>query len=253
MAAFFDGREEGLDGIAMVSSRLWWAVGYWSSVYYTYGGKFVDEETGEILLDREAWNKANEVWLKMIEYAPEGVLNYGYTEAKEAIGAGKTAMGLQWATSVFVDPRQSPAHDKLGFALMPGVENPDGSIFRAPPLPVGKVLAVPSSSQNPELAFQLGMLLSSPEAQVQSTVGGTGIDPNRASVFENPEVMEVWGDIIPVYRESLEMGVSDIRVPDAAKYYDVISGELHSVWSGTKSSDEAFDATLAEWQRITSE
>jgi multiple sugar transport system substrate-binding protein len=249
MAEFFDGRD-GVKGISTVSSRLWWAVGYWSSVYYSYGGKFVDENTSEILLNREAFNKANEVWLKMLSHAPDGVLNYGYTEAKEALASGKVAMGLQWATTVFLDPRQSPMKDNLGFVVMPGVKQADGSILRTPPLAVGKVLAIPTASKHPEEAFRFGALLSSTAVQVESTVGGTGIDPNRASVFEDARVKEAWGGILPVYRESLKIGVPDIRVPNAAKYYDVISGELHAVWSGTKTSDAAFDAIMKEWQNI---
>ena len=67
MAVFFDGREKGLKGISMVSMRLWWAVGYWTSVYYSYGGRFIDEETGDIVLNRDAWNKSNAVWLQMIK------------------------------------------------------------------------------------------------------------------------------------------------------------------------------------------
>ena len=249
MAEFFDGRN-GMDGIAMVSSRLWWATGYWSSVYYAYGGKFIDEQTGEIQLDCDAWNKANDVWLKMIKYAPDGVLNYGYTETKEALAQGKVAMGLQWATTVFLDPRQSVVGDKLGFVVMPGVKQADGTVLHTPPLAVGKVLAIPVSSKHPEEAFKFGSMLSSTPVQVQATVGGTGIDPNRASVFEDASVKKVWAGMMPVYRESLNIGVPDIRVPDSAKYYDVISGELSAVWSATKDSDAACKATLDEWHKI---
>ena len=250
MAVFFDGREKGLKGIAMVSMRLWWAVGYWSSVYYAYGGRYIDENTGDIVLNRDAWNKANSVWLQMIKHAPKGVLNFGYTESKESIGSGKVAMGIQWATTVFVDPRQSSAHDKLGFAMMPGVKKADGSIYRAPPLPVGKVLAIPKASSNKEKAFKFGTLLSSKEAQIWATVSGTGVDPNRRSVFADSTVKGAWKDMISVYRSSLEIGVADIRVPNSAKYYDIISGELHSVWSGTKSSNDAFVDTLEEWEDL---
>ena len=100
------------------------------------------------------------------------------------------------------------------------------------------------------MAFKFGMLLSSTEAQVWATVSGTGIDPNRRSVFENASVKEAWKGMISVYRKSLEIGVSDIRVPNSAKYYDIVSGELHSVWSGTKSSNDAFNDTLQEWKDL---
>ena len=134
--------------------------------------------------------------------------------------------------------------------MMPGVKKSDGSIYRAPPLPVGKVLAIPKASSNKEKAFKFGTLLSSKEAQVWATVSGTGVDPNRRSVFEDSSVKKAWKDMISVYRSSLEIGVADIRVPNSAKYYDIISGELHSVWSGTKSSNDAFNHTLKEWKDL---
>ena len=248
-AEFFDGRD-GMKGFATVSSRLWWAVGYWSSVYYSLGGKFLDESNNKVQLDCTSFNKANDIWMQMLKHAPDGVLNYGYTEAKEAIGSGKVAMGMQWATSVFLDPRQSQVADKLGFIVMPGTKQADGTVLHTPPLAVGKVLAIPAASKHPEEAFKFGMLLSSRAVQIESTIGGTGIDPNRTSVWEDPGVIKAWGGILPVARESLKIGVPDIRVPNSAKYYDVISGELHAVWSATKKSDDACKAVLTQWQDI---
>jgi multiple sugar transport system substrate-binding protein len=250
MAEFFDGRQEGLSGIETVASRLWWAVGYWSSIYYSLGAKYIDESSGDIVLDCKAFDQANEIWAKILEHSPDGVLNFGYTEAKESLAQGKVAMGLQWATSVFVDQRQSAMYDKLGFIVMPGTKQADGTVLHTPPLAVGKVLAIPASASNPEMAFKFGMLLSSTEGQVWSTVNGTGIDPNRTSAFMDESVKKVWGDIIPVYQESLNIGVPDIRVPDSAKYYDVITSELHSVWSGQKPSADACTTVMDEWKRI---
>jgi len=239
-------------GIAMIASRHWWAVGYWSNVYRSYGGEFFDEN-GEIALNREAFTKANEIWAEMIRFAPPGVLNFGYTETKEALASGQVAMALQWATTVFVDPRQSKVHDRLGFTVMPGVLQEDGSIYRTPALACGKCLAIPKSAKNKEEAFKFAAFLSSPEVQVWSTVNGTGIDPNRYSVFEDPRVIEVWGDLIPVFRESLRIGKPDIKVKGSSKYYDVISAELSNLWAGQQDANRCFDNILREWEMIKSE
>ena len=54
--------------------------------------------------------------------------------------------------------------------------------------------------------------------------------------------------MISVYRKSLEIGVSDIRVPTETNIWCI--DELHSVWSGTKSSNDAFNDTLQEWKDL---
>ena len=49
-------------------------------------------------------------------------------------------------------------------------------------------------------------------------------------------------NIIPHYRIAL--------YDELSKYYDIVAGELHSVWSGTKSSNDAFNDTLREWKDL---
>lgn len=257
IAKFFNGWDWDGDGkvnygIALISCRLWWAVSHWSNVYRSYGGEFFDEQ-GNIALNKEAFIKANKVWTTLLKYAPPGELNFGYTECKEALASGKVAMAIQWATTVFRDPRQCKVHDKLGYAVMPGVKQPDGSIYRTPALAVGKCLAIPVASKHPDAAFRVAMYLSSKEMQVYATCSGSGIDPNRYSVFEDPRVKKAWGDMIPVYRESLRIGRPDIKRKGSSKFYEVLSAELSSVWAGDETAETAYDRIVSQWKDIIKE
>jgi hypothetical protein len=53
--------------------------------------------------------------------------------------------------------------------------------------------------------------------------------------------------------ESLNIGIGDIKVPQASKLYETLLNELHRSWSGNQTSAEAFDNTIKEWKRILSE
>ena len=159
---------------------------------------------------------------------------------------------MQWATAVFRDPRQASYWDKLGFAQMPGVLQEDGSIKRKPALAVGKALAVPADAVNKE-AFLLGQFFASAPMQIYETNTGSGVDPNRTSVFEDQRVIDVWDGIIPAFIADLDMGVSDIKVPGAASYYEALVGELHSSWAGEQTSAEAYDKVIKAWDTIKSE
>lgn len=258
IAGFFTGWDWDADGkvnygMAIIAFRMWWSTGHWSNVYRSYGGEFFDEK-GNVALDKKAFIEANRVWTTIInKYSPPGELNFGYVECKEAIASGQVAMGIQWATAVFLDPRQCEVYDKLGFAVMPGVKQPDGTIYRTPALAVGKCLAIPVDSRHPDEAFRVAMYLSSKEMQVYETISGTGVDPNRYSAFEDPRVKEVWGDMIPVFMESLKIGRADIKRKGSSRFYEVISAELSSLWAGAQSAEKAYERIVSQWKDIIKE
>lgn len=254
-AEFFDGRVEGIKGFGTVANRWWGSVTYWASVYRTYIPHQVQNglvnDNNEIELDHDAFLKGEAMWEKLISHAPEGVLGWGYSECKEALAGGQVAMALQWATSVFLDPRQGPStYDKLDFVVMPGTRMADGSIKKAPSLAVGKTLVIPRNAPKKDAAFLFGHFLSSKAMQIAATNLGTGVDPNRYSVFEDPRVQKVWGPMIPVFRESLKLGVPDIKVAASAKYYEVATTELTSTWAKQQDAETAYNNIMSQWKEI---
>ena len=252
IAEFFDRPEENLRGISFIAQRWWGAVDYWFCIYGAYGGGLVDEDY-KIRLDKTAFLEADAIWEKCLKYAPEGILGYGYVECKEAICRAKVAMGMLWATGVVLDPRQSDVYNKLGFAVMPGVKQPDGSIKRTPSLAVGKAIVIPADAKHPDEAFEFAKFMSSKEVQVLATTMGSGVDPNRYSVFEDPRVKKMWGDMIPPIMESMEVGIPDMNVNGSGRFYEVITRELHSLWSGEQTAEQAYNYILSGWEVIKAE
>ncbi len=94
-----------------------WAVDYWANMYRNLaqarGVAFENglvNDGGVIELDREAFIEANDFYMALMTFSPPGILSWGYPESKEGLGNGTVAMSMQWATSVFRDPR----HDDAG-------------------------------------------------------------------------------------------------------------------------------------------
>jgi multiple sugar transport system substrate-binding protein len=254
MAEFFDGREPGLKGFGTVATRWWGSIDFWGSVYWAMIQKDVQSglvnDNNQIELDRDAFIKGNDLYMKLFSHAPEGVLNWGFSESKEALAGGQVAQSIQWATTMFIDPRQARYWDKLGFAVLPGWKMADGSIKRKASLAVGKGFLIPTNSKNKDAAFLYCQWMATKEAQIWCTNTATGIDPNRSSVFADPRVKKVWGAILAPTEASLAIGVPDIKVPAAAKYYEALLNELHESWAGNQTSAQAYDKVMKAWKRI---
>ncbi len=257
MAEFFTRPDQGLWGFGTIALRTWWAADYWANVYRPFITADVQNgmvnDQGEFELDKDAFVTANDLYMELMKFAPEGILNWGYPESKEGLGNGVVAMGMQWATSVFRDPRQSSYWDKLGCGLMPGVEQADGTIKRKAALAVGKALSVSATSEKKELAFLLGQFFASKAMQIYETNTGSGVDPNRTSVWEDQRVIDVWGPLTACTMANLDLGVPDIKVPGSAAYYEALTGELHSSWAGEQDSATAYDKVIKQWETIKAE
>jgi multiple sugar transport system substrate-binding protein len=259
-AEFFTGRQKGLYGFGTLPGKTWWAVDYWANVYRnrlaadgaTFQNGFVDEN-GKIELNKDAFIKANDLYIALMKFSPEGILNWGYSESKEGLGNGLVAMSMQWATAVFRDPRQAKYWNQIDAVAMPGFKRADGSVKPVTSFAVGKVLSVPTSSNNKDVAFLYGQFLSSKMAQIYETNTGSGVDPNRYSVFKDQRVKDVWGPLVKADTKALQIGIGDIKVPQASKLYEAILNELEQSWAGTQTSTQAYDNTMKAWKQIMSE
>ena len=52
-------------------------------------------------------------------------------------------------------------------------------------------------------------------------------------------------------KESVETGVSDLRIPGMFEYYDALGIYLGEALIGKKSPQDALDAVAEEWKKIT--
>ncbi len=260
IAEFFDNKYPDMKGMGFLGSKHWLSVDYWVTIYRNYlTSKEIPYENGlvndygEIELNKEAFVAANEMWMELLKLAPPDILSWGYAESKEAINVGRIPMTMQWASAVFRDPRQTDYWDDTTATIMPGFPKADGSVEHVTSLAVGKAMTIPTAAKNGEVAFLYACYLSTTTGQIYATNSGSGVDPNRHSVWNDQRVRDVWGPLIEPTLESLAIGIGDIKVPQAAKLYEAILIPLHSTWSGDMTTEDAWEATLKEYKKIMSE
>jgi multiple sugar transport system substrate-binding protein len=260
MAEFFTGRQEGLHGFGTLALKTWWAVDYWANVYrnlaVSKGLKFENglvNDNGEIELDRDAFIEANDFYMDLMKFSPEGILSWGYPESKEGLGNGTVAMSMQWATAVFRDPRQAKYWDQVYATTMPGFPKDDGSVEQVTSFAVGKALVIPTGTRNRDVAFLYAQFLASKTMQIYETNTGSGVDPNRYSVWKDQRTIDVWGPLVEPTMKSLDIGIGDIKVPQASRLYESLLNELHQSWAGNQSSAEAYDRVVKEWKKTMAE
>jgi multiple sugar transport system substrate-binding protein len=257
IAEFFTETYPDMKGMGFLAGKDWLSVDYWLTIYRNYlTAKNIPfknglvNDFGEIELNKDAFITANEVWLSLLKLAPEDILSWGYSECKEAIGSGRIPMTMQWASSVFRDPRQTKYWNDITATVMPGFKKADGKVNHVTSLAVGKAMVVPKLAKNAEVAFLYASYLSTKTVQIYETNSGSGVDPNRHSVWKDKRVQEVWGPLFDPTQKSLGIGIGDIKVPQASKLYEAILIPLHSSWSGDIDSEEAYEETIAEFEKI---
>ncbi len=136
---------------------------------------------------------------------------------------------------------------------MPGFTKDDGSVDAVTSFAVGKALVIPFGTENRDVAFLYAQFLASKAMHIYETNSGSGIDPNRYSVWEAQRVKEVWGPLVEPTMKSLDIGIGDIKVPQASKLYESLLNALHSFWSGGQTSAEAYEIVMKEWKKIMAE
>jgi|GEM_PF-1933933 len=260
IAEFFDNKYPDMKGMGFLAGKHWLSVDYWVTIYRNYlvskGIPFENglvNDFGEIELNREAFIATNQLWIDLLQFAPDDILSWGYAECKEAINVGRIPMTMQWASAVFRDPRQSEYWDDIIATVMPGFPKDDGSVEKVTSLAVGKAMTIPTAAKNGEVAFLYASYLATTTLQIYETNSGSGVDPNRHSVWDDQRVRDVWGPLYEPTLESLALGIGDIKVPQASKLYEAILVPLHSSWAGAMSTEDAWDATIKEYEKIMSE
>ncbi len=197
LARFFNGKEEGLYGVALRAQRGVHFASGWLTTMYAFCDGMMDQETLEPKIDDEGVVKSLEWYLDMLECAPPDVSTYTHEEALGAFMSGKTAMWLD-ATAIapaITDPEQSKIYDKVAFAAPP-----DGPAGESAALADWNI-SIPSGAKNPDAAWAFIMYMTSQEKSLEYVKNGGAA--TRYSVYENEELIQE-NPSYPAQLEALE-------------------------------------------------
>ncbi|MCZ7544289.1 MAG: hypothetical protein M5R40_12480 [Anaerolineae bacterium] len=133
--------------------------------------------------------------------------------------------------------------DVIQVALVPGVEQEDGTILRTP-YTHSYFFALNSEGPNLNAAFQFLIYATGKEGgRIYAEAGGA---PSRASIFDDPELQEVRPEF-PLMRGSLEIAKAGPGICFWPEHIDAMNTALAAILS---LSDEPADALAAAAEQM---
>ena len=160
------------------------ATSAFSSVLYSMGGAWQDEEGNPAINSPEAV-AAFEWWGESLRnYGPPGAVNNSWVENLQLFTSGHGALWPEsgQAAATVLDPEQSQVADDVGFALVPAGKG--GSR----PYAYGWVMSIPPNAPNRGAAWLFIQWALSKDNQLEALL--RGIPAGRASAWESPVFAE---------------------------------------------------------------
>jgi len=151
----------------------------------------------------------------------------------------------QWTGIGDIDPEQSDVVGKSDYVILP-----KGSAgVHAPCLAGGAAIGIPRDTKDKDVAFAFLEWLGMPWNQKKISLAATGVDPTRASVYNDPEFREGF----PYWKAALDSfsrGAMFITQKLGADFNEVLALKISECLAGKKSSQEALSETAEEWRLI---
>lgn len=184
LARFFNGKEEGLYGVALRAQRGIHFASGWLTTMYAFCDGMMDQETLEPKIDSPGVVESLEWYLDMLACAPPDVSTYTHEEALGAFMSGRTAMWLDATAiaSAITDPEKSKIYDKVAFAAPP-----DGPAGESAALADWNI-SIPAGAKNPDAAWAFMMYMTSREKSLEYIEKGGAA--TRYSVYENEDLIK---------------------------------------------------------------
>ncbi len=246
-------------GFAFLGARGF-AYAWWGNVFGSLGGAYFDRNM-KPQINTQAGIDAINILKNLEPYCPPDVMSFGYTELMNAYLQSRVATMIQWSDvwKKANDPKFATKFilHNAGVSQVPGVKQADGSIYFRAAAPVGRVIAIPTTSKHPKEAFWLASMLSNDESIKAVTSNDTGEDPYRISHFKNIKAFEKFGsyadakEYLDVVGDNLNHIFPDINIPGSADYLDALDVAVTSALSGTADAKSALDTAAATWDKIT--
>jgi multiple sugar transport system substrate-binding protein len=280
--------EYGVSFIAQQKTQAMWEVLNLVAQYATIAGKpsnttsniFFNAETMEPLVNTPGWIEAFRRIGELTEFAPPGLLGYGYSEFRYAYVSGNACLGFDWGDvgimEQYPDEYGSEVKGKLGYGPLPGakkywdhvkgkwVEEEHQVNF----LNFGGWIWIISKySDNVDMSYHWITYITNPERSLLDASGihgYTGVNPWRKSHFD-PAVLGLWerggwdrGAAEGYAKGILEIltdpyAVTDLRIPGGERYYDALDMRLAEVLAKKSTAEEACQALYDDWVKITDE
>jgi multiple sugar transport system substrate-binding protein len=287
IAEFFHNREVDTAGlVAPISGTIeaqrrqaqsFWFLMTRSSGYAKAPGDpyFFFDENMTPLVNTPGWVQGLQDWIDISAFGAPDMINADVTNVRSVFPAGGAVFGLDWGDvgPITVDPAASVVGGITGFGPHPGGDRywdratgewvtPESGVNRAPFIAFGGwVISVAADSDVADAAWAYIAELASQENAARFAVtGGTGVNPLRASQFEDLSLWTGAGfdeasaiDYLDAINTSISdpNAVVDLRIPGAFEYFAALDTGISRALAGELTAQEALDGVAAEWDAIT--
>lgn len=172
---------------------------------------------------------------ELLQYQPEGALNFAWDDRTQAFAQGKVAMMAAWSvvTPGLLDPNRSQVSDKFATALVPGISGKD------PVAPLGGwLMSINKYSKNKEAAWEFIKWANNKENHKKFVLQGG--PPSRLSELNDNEIKQKfhWIDTLA---QSAEKAYADSRprIPESFQIIDTIGNAISQAVSGQIPVEQA--------------
>ncbi|MDI3531601.1 MAG: multiple sugar transport system substrate-binding protein [Candidatus Atribacteria bacterium] len=286
IAEFFNGWDWDNDGeteygFAFIAKRKTQAMWSYLDFVMQYAAQpgvapFFDPDTMDPLVANPGWIEAMKMIQKATQFAPPGLLSYGYSELRQAFVSGNSAMAIDWGDIGIMEQSPEEYGSKvkglLGYGPLPGAKKTydfkEGKWVEGYNQVNflnfgGWVFSISKYSKNPLAAYKFATYFTAPERSILDVCGihgYTGANPWRLSHFEDLDkwVEGGWSkESAEKYLNTIRTilsdpkAVTDLRIPGAAEYYDYLDLHLAEVLSGQTEAEAACKAIYEDWVKIT--
>lgn len=231
--------------IAMRGSRDRYGVMWpFPMIAHSFGARFVKDYPEDMhpTVDSPEMIEGAEYYAELLRnYGFDGVTTAHFSEVVAAYQQGNAAIAIDGAPLVgtFLDPEQSVAVGKTGFAPVPR-----GPAAHWPPAN-GHALTIPVGSEKKEAAWDFIMWALSKETQLKNGLDNTETALTRKSVINDPEYQEKFDYGNGTYLEALNATFDSLKsyywpiVPEWREAEDHVSIALSEVLTGVKDAETA--------------
>lgn len=207
------------------------------TMMWSYGGWTVDD-AGNVGVDSAGALKAANLLRAFVQerlVAPD-IYSWGFSEVMEALQTGLAAMASPYWNAAYTTIKESSGvpSQNIKLALVPGVRQADGSIYRTP-FQQGKILLMNANSPRKEAAYKFLEYLTGKEGmKIMTEAGGT---PSRFSILGDPEMTPP--EYYQMMLESLKIAKGDPGPVFYPEQHEAMNQALTDIITGVQRPEEA--------------
>ncbi len=227
---------------------FWRGDSYWLTPFiWAFGGGLIDEDDHEIHINDPGSVRALEFYIALRDehrvVPPEVDFANDYENMLVGFKTGKYAMILNgpWATADILSGQEFADPANLGVTRIPrgpaGYGSPVG----------GHNYVISSSCEDVVAAYQFIHFLNQAEHQAE-LARKNNLLPTRKSAYDQPDVAD--NAIIQGFRDQLDVANNRPVIPEGGLIFVDFTPNLQAALNGSKTPQEALDATAKAWKDL---